>query len=63
MADKIGVTELNGILLNTMPNKWSNQACVQVFDCETVSFKKSVNLFEHMDIAGSIYEGLVTPSC
>ena len=33
LTDKIGVTELNGILLNRMPNSWSKQAYVQGFDC------------------------------
>ena len=40
IADKMGVTELNEILLNSMPNSWSNQAYVQGFDRETISFKK-----------------------
>ena len=33
MADKMGVTELNEILLNSMPNIWSKQAYLQGFDC------------------------------
>ena len=33
LADKIGVTELNEILLNSMPSSWSRQAYVQGFDC------------------------------
>ena len=48
MADKKVVTELNDILLNRMPNSWSKQAYVQGFDCETISFKKFVNMFERM---------------
>ena len=55
----MGVTELNEILLNSMPNIWSNQSYVQVFDCEYISFKKYVNMFEQMDIAESIHEGVV----
>ena len=39
MAYKMGVTELNEILLNSMPNSWSKQAYVQGFDCETISLK------------------------
>ena len=62
MADKMGITELNEILLNSMPNRWSKQAYVQGFDCETISFKKAVNMFERMEISKSIYEGVVTPS-
>ena len=45
-----------------MPNKWSKQAYVQGFDCEYISFKKAVNMFEQMDIAEYIYEVLVEPS-
>ena len=62
MADKIGVTELNEILLNSMSNSWSKQAYVQGFDCESISFKKFVNMFERMGISENIFEGLVTPS-
>ena len=61
MTDKIGVTELNDILLKSMPNRWSKQAYVQVFDCESISFIKAVNMFELMEISESIYEGVVTP--
>ena len=58
----MGVTELNEILLNSMPQNWSQQAYVQGFYCETISFEKAVNMFEHMEIAESIYQGVVTPS-
>ena len=34
--DKIGVTELNKIPLNSMPNICSRQAYVQGFDCESI---------------------------
>ena len=37
LTDNIGVTELNEILLNSMPNSWSIQAYVQVFDCEYIT--------------------------
>ena len=59
LTDKIGVTKLNEILLNIMPNSWSKQAYVQGFDFESITFKKAVNMFEHMEIAESIYEGVV----
>ena len=36
MADKTDVTELNEILLNSIPNSWSEQAYIQGFDCETI---------------------------
>ena len=62
MADKMGVTELNENLLNSMPNSWSKQAYVQGFYCGNISFKRAVNMFEHMEIAESFYEVVVTPS-
>ena len=62
MTDKMGGTELNEILLNSIPNSWSKQAYVQGFNCETISFKKSVNLFERMEISESIYEGVLKSS-
>ena len=39
MDDKIGGTELNEILKNSMPNSWSKQAYVQGFDCEYILLK------------------------
>ena len=45
LTDKIGLTDLNEILLKSMPNSWSKQAYLQGFDCETITFKKSVNMF------------------
>ena len=62
LSDTIGVTELNKIILNSMPNSWSKQACVQDFDCKSILFKKNVNMFERMKIEESIYNGLVEPS-
>ena len=44
-----------------MPNSWSKQARLQVFDCKSINFKIGVNMFECMDIVESIYEGLVEP--
>ena len=62
MTDKIGATKLNEILLNSMLNSWSKQACVQAFDCESITFKRVVNMFERMEISESINEGVVEPS-
>ena len=50
--------ELNEILLNSMTNIWSNQAYVHVFDCDYITFKKAGNMFERMEIAEYIYEGV-----
>ena len=62
MTDKIGITELNYILINGIPNIWSKQAYVQGFDCESISLKMTLNMFEHIEIDESIYECVVTPS-
>ena len=56
------MTELNGILIKIMPNIWSKQAYVQVFYCGYITLKKSVNMFECMEIVESIYECVVEPS-
>ena len=45
-----------------MPNIWSKQAYVQGFDFESITFKKSVNMFERMEISESIYKGVLEPS-
>ena len=59
--DKIGDTELN-VFKNSIPNIWRRQTYVQSFDCESITLKKAVNMFEWTEIAESIYEGVVEPS-
>ena len=59
LTDKIGVIKINEIFLNSMPKIWSKQAYIQVFDCESITFKKYVNMFERMEIAESIDEGVL----
>ena len=54
LYNKIGITELNKISLNSMPNSWSKQAYVQGFDSEIFSFKKAVKMFKQIEIAESI---------
>ena len=54
-SDRIFMTELNKILLNSIPNLWIKHAHVQVFDCEFIT-KKAVNMFERTEILESIYE-------
>ena len=56
------LTELNGVLLNSMTNLCSNQAYVQGFDCKSITFKSAVSMIERMEIAESIYEGVVESS-
>ena len=38
LTNNIDVTELNEIILNIMPNRWSKQAYVQGFGCEYITF-------------------------
>ena len=45
-----------------MPNIWSKKAYVQIFDCEYITFKAYINMFERMEIAESIYKGEVETS-
>ena len=59
LTQKIGVAELNEILCNSMSNSCIKQEYVKVFDWEPITFKRDVNIFEHMDIAESIYKGVV----
>ena len=59
LNDKIGITELNKILLNSMPNSWSNQAYAQDFDCEYIHFRKDDNMFKHIEISEYIYKDVV----
>ena len=48
LTDKIGMMEINEVLLNIMPNSWSKQAYVQRFDCKSITFKKAVKMFDSM---------------
>ena len=61
MADKMSVTDLNKNLLNSMLNSWLKQAYVQGFYCETISFKKAVNMFQRMEISGERIKKLYDP--
>ena len=62
MNNKIGITVINEIILNSVPNNWYKQAYVQDFDCEYIDLKMAVHMFERMETAESIYEDVVTPS-
>ena len=37
---KIGLTYLKEVLLNSMPNIWSKQVYVQVFECKSITLKR-----------------------
>ena len=54
-------TELNEIILKSIPNGGSRQAYVQGFDCVYITLKY-VNIFERMKSARYIYEVVVEPS-
>ena len=45
-----------------MTNGWSGQAYDNDFGFEAVNFQKHINMFEHMEIAKNINEGVVEPS-
>ena len=45
-SDKKIETELNEILLNSIPKSWSRQAYKQEFDCESIIFVKAANMFD-----------------
>ena len=62
LSDNIEENSLDIIMLNIMPNSWSKQAYIQGFYCELISLKKYVNTFDRMEIAESIYEGVLEPS-
>ena len=47
------------MFLDSMPNSWSKQVYVQIFDCENITLKSAVKMFEHMEISESIYEVVV----
>ena len=55
-SDKICETELYKNVLNSIPNSWSKQEYVMGFDCESITFKTAVNMFEYIKIAESIYK-------
>ena len=43
LADKIDISELNEILINSLPISCSKEAYVQGFNCEYILFKKYIN--------------------
>ena len=45
LTEKIGLTELNEVLLNSMTNIWSKQVYVQGFECEYITFKSMLTCF------------------
>ena len=62
ISDNIYVTEINKILLNSMPNIWIKQAYVQGSDCGYITLKLVVDMYERIKIAEYIYKGVVEPS-
>ena len=45
ISNKIGITELNEIILDSMPSSCSNKAYVQVFEYESILFKIYKNIW------------------
>ena len=56
---KTDVTEPDEILLSIMSNILSKQAYMKGFDCNSIDFKKSVIMFETIDIGKSILKVVV----
>ena len=56
-SNKIGKSETNEIILYSMNNIWIKQAYLKGFFSKFPT-KRQINIFERMDIAESIYEGL-----
>ena len=48
LTDKISMTELNEIVLNSMTNSWTKQEYVKGFYYKSITQKNDVNMFEHM---------------
>ena len=59
MSEKIGVIDIDEILLISLPKSLSKQEFVQGFDYEYTTLENSVDMFEHIDISESSCEGLV----
>ena len=62
ISDKTCVTEINENLLNSMPYIWNKQEYLQGFDCDHITLKSAINMFERMKTSEYIYEGVVKPS-
>ena len=61
LADKIIVTDLKVFLIVCLVYGLSKRMC-RVFNVNIFHLKKIVNMLERMDIAESIYEGVVETS-
>ena len=57
---KIPPQELNKILLHAVPKSWAKQAYLQGWDFEMKSYKATCKLFEIIEVAEQIYEGVNT---
>ena len=53
------MTEINGYFKHHAQEP--EQAHMQGFDCESITFKSAVDMFERMEIAEFIYEGVLKP--
>ena len=49
-------------MLNIIPNVRGEQYLLQGFYSELFTFNKLINIFEHVEIVDSVYEGVVEPS-
>ena len=58
---KMTPEELNGVLLNSVPNARSKQIYLQGWDFEIKTYKETCAMFNQMEIAEQVHEG-GTPS-
>ena len=49
--------ELKKIILHAVPNSWKKKDYIQVWDSEGRPYKDTRDMFDHMEIVESIYEG------
>ena len=48
--------------MNSIPNECSKHVYFWGFDCETITLKQAMNIFELMEIDKNIYKRIVEPS-
>ena len=56
-SKKMGLEELNEILLQSVPSSWARQAYIWGWDFKGRTYKDTCDMFERMEIAEAIYEG------
>ena len=60
-SNKIGDTELDENISHSTTDGWIRLEYVQGFYFEVVTFKQSIKMFEKIEIADNIFEGILDP--